>query len=475
MGDWVSMEVKGKERTISSVFFRYACFYTAGVLFWIFFLCAVWYVLYATEQVLPANYMETRLNEAVDEIQKASKVTEDLLPEGCLYGVYQGDGNWLYGTFSSEEIEKAWGNYTRNSIYASSRCYYRFFVRASGEVCITKYKIASQFRNRFLGKYLPNPDILLLLVFIVLFLIQTLLVSRHFGKYMKKRLCILNEVTARIKDRDLEFEEEHSEIKEVEEVLNSLNQMKEALKEALYRQWNLEKSREEQLFALTHDIKTPLTVIRGNAELLAEGNLAKEEREYDQDILKSVSLMEEYLAVLNGILEEEGQKGTSEVQKTRISCDCLADLFTEQGRLLTSVRQFQVGFHRKTLYGEILCNENQLLRSFQNILSNAMDYSPPNSELQVFLEMKTEAGKEYFAVTVEDDGAGFTPQDLKNAARQFYQGDQSRSSKTHYGIGLYTVKSFVEAQGGKLVIENRETHGGRVTILILLCSYYKET
>ena len=61
MGDWVSMEIKGKERTISSVFFRYACFYTAGVLFWIFFLCAVWYVLYATEQVLPANYMETRL------------------------------------------------------------------------------------------------------------------------------------------------------------------------------------------------------------------------------------------------------------------------------------------------------------------------------------------------------------------------------------------------------------------------------
>ena len=54
-------------------------------------------------------------------------------------------------------------------------------------------------------------------------------------------------------------------LKEVEEVLISLNQMKEALKESLYRQWNLEKSREEQITALAHDIKTPLTVIRGNA------------------------------------------------------------------------------------------------------------------------------------------------------------------------------------------------------------------
>lgn len=467
MGDWISMEVKGRQRTISSVFFRYACFYTAGVLFFLFLLFIIWYVMEVTGTVLPANHMEAGLNESADEIRKAFEVTEDLLPEGCIYGVYQPDGNWLYGTFPEEEAKQAWEHFRNDSIFARGRGYYRFLERDSGEICIVKYEIAARFRNGFLGEYLPNPDILLLLSFIVLFLAHTVLMSRLFGKYMKKRLLVLNEVTARIQDKDLEFEEKHSEIKEVEDVLTSLNRMRDALKESLYHQWNLEKGREEQIAALAHDIKTPLTVIRGNAELLAEGNLAEEEREYDLDILQSVSMMEEYLAILNGILAEEGRNGAPDGKTDKISCACLADSFMEQARILGAARQFPVVFHRKELYGEVLCNENQLLRAFQNILSNAMDYSPKDGEIKVSLEMKTEEGKAYFAAAVEDGGAGFTAQDIKHAAERFYQGDQSRSSKTHYGIGLHTVKRFVEAQGGHLVIGNGEKHGGRVEILIL--------
>lgn len=461
------MEVGKRERTISSVFFRYVCFYTAGVIFFILFIFLIWYLLYAAGEILPANHMETKLNESAEEIRRASKVTGDLLPEGCLYGVYRSDGNWMYGTFSSEEMEQAWDYYMRNSIYARSGEYYRFFVRDSGEVCIAKYKIAARFRNEFLGKYLPNPDILLVLVFLTLFLIHTVLVSRHFGKYMKKRLGILNEATARIRNQDLEFEEEHSEIKEVEEVLNSLNRMKEALKESLCQQWNLEKGREEQIAALAHDIKTPLTVIRGNAELLGEGDLSGEEREYAQDILQSVTMMEEYLAILNGILTKEGREGTLEEQKTGRPSDSLADLFEEQARLLASAGQIRVNFRRTALGGEILCNENQLLRSFQNVFSNAMDYSPENGGIEVSMEMRTEDGRRYLAVTVEDEGEGFTPQDLKFASKQFYQGDQSRSSKAHYGLGLYTAERFAKAQGGRLEIGNAGTRGGRVTIFIL--------
>lgn len=468
MGDWISMEIKGRQKTISSVFFKYACFYTAGVLFWLFLLFIIWYMLSVTGEILPANHMEAGLNESADEMRKASKVTEGLLPEGCIFGVYQSDGNWLYGTFPEEEIGQAWEHFRKGSINARGGGYYRFLARDSGEICIVKYEIAARFRNRFLGKYLPCPDILLVLAFITLFLVHTVLVSRRFGKYMKSRLVVLNEVTERIRDKDLEFEEEHSEIKEVEDVLTSLNQMKEALKESLYRQWNLEKGREEQIAALAHDIKTPLTVIRGNAELLAEGRLGGEEREYDLDILRSVSMMEEYLAMLNGILAEEGQKATFGGRKAKVSCVSLADLFTEQARLLGDARKFLVVFCRRDLHGEILCNENQLLRAFHNIFSNAMDYSPKDGKIEVLFEMKTEGGKEYFAVTVEDHGAGFTAQDIKHATERFYQGDQSRSSKAHYGIGLHTAKRFVEAQGGRLVIGNAKTQGGRVTMLILV-------
>lgn len=485
---------KSQMKSISSVFFKYVCFYMAGVLFWMFLLFLLWFLLDVTGRILPANHMEAELNESADEIRKTNKVTEEMMPGGCLYGVYGSDGEWLYGTFPGEEIRKAWENYERNDIYARGKGYYRFFVLDSGQVCIVKYKIATGFQNRFLDKYLPDPDILIVMIFIVLFLIHTVLVSRHFGKYMKKRLFVLNEVTERLRNHDLEFEEEHSGLKEVEEVLNSLNQMKEALKESLHRQWNLEKSREEQIAALAHDIKTPLTVIRGNAELLAEGELTEEEREYDRDILQSASMMEEYLTRLNELLAEDmpgeifgaqkgkygawdgsfgmpeesfQRKGTFGAQKEK-SCESLTELLLEQARLLSSARLHPVIFHREELYGELWCDEHQILRAFNNVLSNAMDYSPPKGRIEISMDMRTEDDREYLALSVTDEGPGFTAQDLRHAAEQFYQGDLSRSSKSHYGIGLHTAEKFVKAQGGRLVLENAQPHGARVTMLFLI-------
>lgn len=70
-------------------------------------------------------------------------------------------------------------------------------------------------------------------------------------------------------------------------------------------------------------------------------------------------------------------------------------------------------------------------------------------------------GRKYLAVTVTDEGTGFSAEDLKHAAERFYQGDKSRSSKIHYGLGLHTASKFAQAQGGYLTIENGETGGGR--------------
>lgn len=301
--------------------------------------------------------------------------------------------------------------------------------------------------------------------FVLLFLIHTAVVSRHFGKYMRKRLGVLNEVTAKIQSQNLEFEEEHSELKEIEEVLNSLNRMKEALKASLYRQWNLEKSKEEQIAALAHDIKTPFTVIRGNAELLAEGDLSPKERECNLDILQSVGIIEEYLTILNGLLADGNDSGKPDGGHTKkeVSCGEFADCLTEQARLLTSARQHPVLFQRKELHGRILCILSQLMRAFDNILDNAMDYGPAAGEIEVCMEMRTEKGVEYLEVTIVDEGPGFSGQDIRHATERFYQGDHSRSGK-HYGIGLHTADQFLASQGGYLRIGNTQTRGAMVTM-----------
>ncbi len=485
MGDWISVEVRwmqfggGKtvhRKSVTILFLRFISLYTIGALFWLFVAIMIYYMLGASGEVLPANHMEIQLNAIADDIRSVSEVTEELMPEGCSYGVYAATGNWLYGTFPEEERGQAWEHYEVSSIYVSGNGYYRFFVRDVKEICIVKYKIMTRFRNPYLSRLLPHPDLLMVAFFVILFLLHTVVVSRYFGKYMRTRLRILREVTEKIRCEDLEFAEEHSELVEVDEILSSLHQMKEALKASLYRQWDVERSKDEQIAALAHDIKTPLTVIRGNAELMAEGDLAAEEKEYNRDILQSVATMEEYLRILNEILlpgsertgEEtcSGEQGGSIGGSEKTACDELAVKLAEQARRLISARQYPVEFYREELHGEIRYNEIQILRAWSNILGNAMDHSSADGKIEISFKIREDGDEKYLAAAVEDEGPGFSKSDLLHATEQFYQGDQSRNSKTHYGIGLHTAEKFIQRQGGKLVIENREVMGARVMILL---------
>ena len=80
----------------------------------------------------------------------------------------------------------------------------------------------------------------------------------------------LEQVTEKISRQELDFGRESSKVAEIDTVLQSMDQMKEALKESLERQWNMEQMRREQVAALAHDIKTPLTILLGSAELTLE-------------------------------------------------------------------------------------------------------------------------------------------------------------------------------------------------------------
>lgn len=170
--------------------------------------------------------------------------------------------------------------------------------------------------------------------------------------------------------------------------------------------------------------------------------------------------MEGYLGMLHEILLADRR------EKRLIPCEELAEKMEEQARLLASARKCTVFFSREELRGEIQGIEIEMIRAFQNIVSNGLDYSPPGKGIRIHFCNREEAEKVYLAAAVMDEGPGFSEEDLKYAAERFYRGDKSRSSKVHYGIGLHTARQFAERQGGCLVIENGERGGGRVTLYI---------
>ena len=87
-------------------------------------------------------------------------------------------------------------------------------------------------------------------------------------------------MTEKIEHQDLEFPCPDSQVLEIKKILETFGRMRDTLKESLMKQWELESARKEQMGALAHDLKTPLTVIRGNVQLMGEAESLEEAQKY---------------------------------------------------------------------------------------------------------------------------------------------------------------------------------------------------
>ena len=255
--------------------------------------------------ILPANYAEVQLKKDREMLRQVSVISEEMIPPYCTYGVYKENGRWLYGNFPEEIREQNWENFETDTKFASDGKYFFFIERENGEVCIVKYALKAYFAGDHPVLNRIGPENMLPLIFLVLFLLQVIVFSRIFSKRLRHRLLVLNQATEKIGNNNLYFEREHSDIKEIEEVLGSLEHLRKSLKMSLEEQWEMEIKREEELSALAHDIKTPVTIIRGNAELLNEEDLNTEQRECSEAILKNVEQIEQYLQAMRQVIHNE--------------------------------------------------------------------------------------------------------------------------------------------------------------------------
>ena len=102
-------------------------------------------------------------------------------------------------------------------------------------------------------------------------------------------------------------------------------------------------------------------------------------------------------------------------------------------------------------------------RAIMNIVNNALDYSPKGGTL--YIEIWTESNELLLSIT--DEGTGFSKESLQHAQERFFMDDQSRSSRMHFGMGLYIADSIMKQHGGSLILENSiQTHGARVIMKI---------
>lgn len=277
---------------------------------------------------------------------------------------------------------------------------------------------------------------------------------------MRTQLSPLFEATKQVAQQNLDFEVGHSKIKEFEDVLCSFSDMKSNLKLSLEKQWNAEQLQREQIAALAHDLKTPLTVIQGNIDLISETNLDDEQRLYAGYITESSEQIGVYIKTLIDI-----SRTVAGYQFNLEEFD-IAD-YMEQIEITASslclTKEIRLHMEKGADLGIFKADKLLLERAIMNVIGNALDYSPPKGTVYV----EVQRTDNFLQITIEDEGSGFTPEALHHAQELFFMENKSRTSNMHFGMGLYITSSIIKQHSGQLILINSDkTKGAQVIIKI---------
>ncbi|NMM62814.1 HAMP domain-containing histidine kinase [Clostridium sp. P21] len=452
------MGISKKVPTMRRIFFRYLLTMIIAFIVFLAIYFELSLLLIKLNVFLPANYSEGLAKTSKSQIQSAQSVTESMIPKGCKFVVFDKNYKVIKTDLNSEDLEKAKKCALGESYgYRGGTKQYYVIPRKDG-VCVLQYYIIMRYSPNFLNNSLPNPQVMFALIFIFLCVTIIFVVSTLYAKKIKKQLNPLLEVVEKIKEKDLDFEAGYSKIKEFNDVLLSLSDMKEELKKSLSEKWSIEQAKREQISALAHDIKTPLAVIKGNTELLIDSPLNEDQQEYTNFIHKNANQIEKYIKLL--IELSKAEQGFN-IQLEKVNTREFVNNIYSQLNALACIKKLQVEFEEKSLPEEINIDHNLMYRAIMNVISNAVDYSKDNSKIY----FKVEYLQDNICFKIIDSGKGFSEKDIKFAITQFYTGDGSRTSKTHYGMGLYIANSIVKQHGGELHIENSPITGGAQVVI----------
>ena len=405
------------------------------------------------------DYSEIRANELAPILAATPDLSDVQIPMGIEYALLDKNYQLIETTLDENELEQAMRYATTGASDQNLQKRYLLVTREN-EYIVLQYYIGAQYTNEWMNEYLPSPDMLLIVLIAAGGIFVCLFLTTRFAKKLRLQLVPLFEATSEVAKQNLDFEVGHSNIKEFEDVLISFSHMKESLKASLEQQWKAEQMQKEQIAALAHDLKTPLTVIQGNADLISETELDEEQRLYAEYIGCSSEQMQLYIRTLIDI-----SRAATGYQLNIEDIDLPAYIkqLREQIDALCQTKKIGLQMEIENLPAVLSADKLLLERAIMNVVNNALDYSPQDSSISISMI----GNKGSLEISVTDAGPGFSQEDLMHAEEQFYMADHSRSSDLHFGMGLFITKSIIRQHGGQLILSNsKKTGGARVTISI---------
>lgn len=452
------MELKSKGQSLKNILFKYLLSIALGLVISVGLIIGFISASYQFKWIFPANYTENLILEKRTDIATLKNFEKSLLPDNTSY-LFLSKDDKVIETNMNKNIQDVAFNYHKGSGNSNANLSFMEIQRSDGYVLVA-YDLKPYYKSPWMQKNLPQVNNLFLSLIIIFCLISIITITLIWAKKISKELNPLLDASEEIRKQNLDFQVKKSNIQEFNTILESLEKIKLGLSESLRTNWREEEKKRSQISALSHDIKTPVSIIKGNSELLGETNLTEEQQTYLNYIRKNTSRIDKYIETLMLVNKS---KQANELKFLEIRTEKFVENIEKLATEFTSTYKLNLLEDISYKNDFLIVDLKNFERAFLNILSNAEENSPKNSTIKLLISSKNDK----LQISILDQGHGFTGEDLLYATDQFYQGDKSRHSKENYGIGLFVAEQIIKIHGGSLILENRTDEcGAKVSILL---------
>ena len=278
-------------------------------------------------------------------------------------------------------------------------------------------------------------------------------------------LVKLKKATKNIKEGNLDFVLEVEGNDEFSQLCQDFEEMRKRLKESTEEKILMDKENKELISNISHDLKTPITAVKGYVEGIMDGVADTPEKmdRYVRTIYNKTNEMDHLINELTFYSKIDTNRIPYTFSKLNVE-DYFSDCAEELG-LEMETRGIELVYANYVEKGvQVIADGEQIRRVIHNIVSNAIKYM---EKPRGIIQLRVKDVGDFIQVEIADNGKGIATKDLPLIFNRFYRTDSSRnSSKGGSGIGLSIVKKIIEDHGGKVWATSKE-HTGTVMYFVL--------
>lgn len=286
------------------------------------------------------------------------------------------------------------------------------------------------------------------------FLITAILLF-YFTK-VKRPLTLLTLASDKIAENELSFQVEYPGTDEIAKLCAAFEKMRSSLDENNRRMLHMIDQRKQLNDAYSHDLRTPIAVLKGYTDMLVKyiptGKMSETEvLETVNTMSSQVTRLEQFVESMNTVQKLEDLA----IQKSKVNTNEFMGHLAETAEILCQSNGLTCTFTSKLEEENLCLDAAVVIQVYENLMSNAVRFAKTK------IAVECDGAGSFIILTVSDDGNGFSEKGLLKASQPYYS-SETQKQNYHFGLGLHICKTLCEKHDGMLKLANKAGGGAEV-------------